>query len=185
MVSYPEQRTELFSTTFGITSTFAASPPVLIGLRNDSAATTDYTLYVIGDGRELLPLVLTDTQSLATVLPLDSGIGYTPDFTDLSAGRADNATAILKMETGGSYFPFELAVLAHFPSVDKVLDKVNKDMIGFTIAPAGPKYPGAYYVVMRMEGNIICPPGATRSFNCSRWSGTGLFYRWLRGWYGC
>lgn len=184
VVSYPIQNTDLFSTTREITSTFAAFPPVLLGVRNNSEA-TDYTLYVIGDGRVMLPLVLTDTQALVSVLPLDIGDGFTPDFAILGANRADNASATLKMETGGSYFPFELTLLAHFPTADSVLDSVDNEMIGFAIAPAGPQYPGAYYVVMRLEGNIVGPPGATRSLNCSRWSGWGWFYRWLRGWYGC
>lgn len=182
--SYGVQQTDLFSTTLEITSTFAAFPPVLIGVRNDAAA-TDYTLYVIGDGALLAPLVLTDTQSVANVLPLDIGDGYTPDIVELGAGRADRAAGVLHMETDGVYFPFTLTLMARFPTVQSVLDVIDSEMIGFTIAPAGPPYPGAYYVTLRLEGKIVGPFGATRALKCTQWSGWGWFYRWLRGWYGC
>jgi LysM repeat protein len=184
IASYGVQHTDFFSTTFEITSTFAAFPPLLIGVRNGATA-TDYTLYVIGDGALLAPLVLTDTQALASVLPLDSGDGYTPDIVELGAGRADRATVALHLETAGVYFPFALTLMARFPTVERVLDVIDQEMIAFAIAPAGPQYPAAYYVVMRLKDDIVGPFGATRALNCSRWSGWGWFYRWLRGWYGC
>lgn len=183
-VSYGVQRTDLFSTTFEITSTFAAFPPLLIGVRNDAAG-SDYTLYVIGDGALLAPLVLTDTQSAAGLLPLDAGDGYTPDFVELGAGLADRAAAALRLEAGGVYYPFTLTLLARFPTVERVLDVIDQEMIGFALAPAGPQFPGVYYVVLRLEGQILGPFGSTRALNCSRWSGWGWFYRWLRRWYGC
>jgi len=178
------QSVALVSTTVEITSAIAAFPPLLLGVRNGPNA-THYTLYAVGDGHPLLPLVLTDTQSLATVLPLQTDTCNTQRFFLLGAGLSDVATATLRMEMGGAYLPFELTRLALYPSVDKVLECVDEEQIGFVIAPAGPRYPGAYHVVMRLDGNIVGPPGATRSLNCSRWSGWGWFYRWLRGWYGC
>lgn len=178
------QSVALVSTTVEITSAVAAFPPLLLGVRNGPNATT-YTLYAVGDGHLLLPLVLTDTQSLTTVLPIQTDTCNTQRFFLLGAGLSDVATATLRMEMGDAYLPFDLTRLALYPTVDKVLECVDDEQIGFFIAPAGPRYPGAHQVVMRLEGNIVGPPGATRSLNCSRWSGWGWFYRWLRGWYGC
>lgn len=183
-VVYNVQSVELFSTTQEIVSTFAAHPPVLIGVRNRNDAIS-YTLYAVGDGRELLPLVLTDTHALTTVLPNEAGACNTRLFSQLGKGLSDVATATLRMETGGEYLPFELSRLALHGTLKQALQCIDKDKIGFVIAPAGPQFPGAYRAVMRMDGHIVGPPGATRALKCSRWPVWGWFYRWLRRWYGC
>jgi len=181
---YGVQSVALFSTTQEITSTFAAFPPVLIGVRNQADASA-YTLYVVGDGRGLLPLVLTDTQTLTTVLPVEAGTCNTRRFSLLAAGLSDVATATLRMEAGNTYLPFTLTRVARQETLNRVLECVDEEQIGFAIAPAGPRYPDAYRVTMRLEGHIVGPPGATRALRCSRWPVWGWFFRWLRGWYGC
>lgn len=181
---YRVQSVEMFSTTQEIVSTFAAHPPVLIGVRNRSDAIT-YTLYVIGDGRELLALVLTDTLALTAVLPNEASACNTRLFKLLGAGLSDVTTATLRMETGGEYLPFELSRLALHSTLKQALQCIDKDKIGFVIAPAGSQFPGTYRTVMRLDGNIVGPPGATRALKCSRWPVWGWFYRWLRRWYGC
>ncbi|MCX7668540.1 MAG: LysM domain-containing protein, partial [Anaerolineae bacterium] len=182
---YRVQSVELFSTTLEITSTFAAYPPVLIGVRNQSDAVT-YTLYAVGDGRALLPLVLTDTHSLTTVLPNEADRCNTRRFSLLAAGLSDVATATLHMETGNAYLPFDLTRVALHGTLKQAMECISqKDRIGFVIAPAGPSYPDVYRVVMRMDDHIVGPPGATRALKCSRWPVWGWFYRWLRRWYGC
>jgi len=182
--SYPVQSADMFSTTYEVTSTFAVFPPLMLGVRNGPHA-TNYTLYAIGDGRPLLPLVLTDTKTLTTVLPLQTDTCNTQRFFLLGGGLSDVATATLRLETGDAYLPFDLTRLAFYPTLERALDCVDETQIGFALAPAGPKYPGAYYVVMFMEDGIVGPFGSTRALNCTRWSGWGWFYRWLRGWYGC
>lgn len=181
---YRVQSVELFSTTQEIVSTFAAHPPVLIGVRNSSELIT-YTLYVIGDGRELLPLVLTNTHTLTAVLPNEASACNTRLFKLLGAGLSDVATATLRMETDGEYLPFELSQLALHGTLKQALQCIDKDKIGFVIAPAGPQYPGTYRAVMWLDGQIVGPPGATRALKCERWPVWGWFYRWLRRWYGC
>jgi len=106
--SYPVQHTDLFSTTAEITATFAAFPPLLLGVRNDPTGAA-YTLYAIGDGRLLLPLVLTDTQTLTTVLPLQTETCNTQRFFLLGGGLSDVATATLRLEAGDTYLPFTLS----------------------------------------------------------------------------
>ncbi|MGC8781572.1 MAG: LysM peptidoglycan-binding domain-containing protein, partial [Anaerolineae bacterium] len=165
---YRVQSVELFSTTLEITSTFATHPPLLIGVRNRADAVT-YTLYAVGEGRELLPLVLTDTRSLTAVLPIEAGACNTRRFAQLAAGLSDVATATLRMAAGNDYLPFDLTRLARHSTLKQALECVDEEMIGFVVAPAGPQYPDTYRVVMRMEGNIVGPPGATRALKCARW----------------
>ncbi len=182
--AYPVQQTDLVSTTAEIAATFAPFPPLLLGVINDPAAAT-YTLYAVGDGRLLLPLVLTDTQTLTTVLPLQTNTCNTQRFSLLGAGLSDVATATLRLETNSSYLPFTLSRLALHRTLEQVLECIDETQIGFVIAAAGPRYPDAYRVTLRLEGNIVGPPGATRALRCARWPAWGWFYRWLRAWYGC
>lgn len=181
---YAVQSVALVSTTLEITSTFAAFPPALIGVRNQADAST-YTLYVVGDGRGLLPLVLTDTQTLTTVLPVEPAACNTRRFSLLAAGLSDVATATLRMEAGNSDLPFALTRLARQETLERVLECIDEEQIGFAIAAAGPRYPDTYRVTMRLEGHIVGPPGATRALRCARWPVWGWFFRWLRSWYGC
>jgi hypothetical protein len=177
-VVYKAQSIAVISYTADLRSDFSAFPPWLIGTHN--------TLYAVGDGRMLLPLVLTETQTLVTVWSGEPNSCDTKPFFELGAGLSDVATATLRLETGGTYVPFDLTRLGLVSTLSKALRCVSEDDVAFAIASAGPQYPDAYHVVVRrMEEKIFGPPGATRSFNCARWSGWGWFYRWLRGWYGC
>lgn len=183
---------EMVSTTAEITATFAApSGPVFLGVRNAVSATT-YTLVAIGDGQQLARVALTPTTSLQAILPPPNPLlgdqCQIHDVKALGVGEADSVRLMLRMETSdGTFFPFEITHFAIRPDLELAgwCYQSNQDLVGFALFPADPGQPEEYRLVMRLTGNVIGPPGATRALRCASWPRSGWFYRWLRGWYGC
>ena len=190
--AFPIAAVDIFSTTAEISAAIHSTPmPVLLGVRAFSEAMT-YTLIIIGDGRDLIPIVPTATHAFSDVLPpVEPPLRnrcQLLNFKVLGQGAADTATAVFRMEAdAGTFYPFELTTFALRPDLARAANcyQDNPDLIGFALFPVGPTQPGRYRMVMRMTGDLIGPPGATRALRCSSWPRWGWFYRWLRGWYGC
>lgn len=184
---FPQQAinpVEIVTTPLQVASAIIGTPPaVLVGVRNDDDT---YTLVTVGREDILSSLRISGT------VPLSSECFGGLDVKEALGDEAVKQVSVtLGLEAENSLrYPFSITrvdALTDAITLQRCYTGPGKDeKIGFALFPADSGRANEYRVLIVFDQGVFGPPGTPPAQRCNTWARfRGVFYRWLRSWYGC